>query len=559
MTPFEVDSLLERMTWREKVGQVFLLAFAAQGIEDARYLMTERGVGAAYLSNDNLPDPETAAQLTRTLQGYAQSTRLRVPLLLGVDQEGAWAVMTPKSAPGPGNMALGAARDPAITAAMYGVIARELRAVGLNTLFAPCADCNSNPLNSIIGMRSFGEDPALVSELVAAAVHATQTAGVVATAKHFPGHGDTTLDSHRGLPTVTRPRELLEQIDLAPFASAVRADVGLMMTAHIRFDALDAAEPATLSQPILQDLLRRHLGFRGVILSDSMNMNAMRKNYDPERAVVAALAAGVDLIMLAEEHYDHEPERYVARQVALLDAVERAISDGTLSEARLNDAVRRVLELKGRFASFEASEAAERAVSEVGSAPHREVELSSARAAVAVLRDEHGALPISAEKRVVLVNTTQRASYALLEGARGIGPNQKTPAFDSFAAEVRRQRPEVRMVDADTVLAGGASAHFLAGEVVVAVTENYPLPGMDFDRTSQPKVIAELRAALPAENLIVVGLCDPYELANLGEIPAYLCAFSFRECAAVAAAEALLGRIPIRGASPVSYAPSAAT
>ncbi len=559
MTPSEIDSLLQRMTWREKVGQVFLLAFAGQSTEDARYLMTERGVGAAYLSNDNLPDPETSQQLSSTLQGYAASTRLRIPLLLGADQEGAWAVMTPKSAAGPGNMALGAARDPAITAEMYGVIARELRAAGLNTLFAPCADCNSNPHNSIIGMRSFGEDPALVSELVAAAVRAAQTAGVVATAKHFPGHGDTTLDSHRGLPTVTRARELLERVDLAPFASAVRAGAGLVMTAHIRFDALDAKEPATLSTRILRGLLREQLGFRGVILSDSMNMHAMRKNYAPERAVVAALAAGVDLIMLAEEHYDHEPERYVARQLALLDAVERAVSAGELGEARLNDAVRRVLELKARFHLFDRAETPKPQLNEIGSAAHREVELNAARAAIAVLRDSEQALPISPEKQLVLVNATTRSSYAMLEGARGIGPNQKRPAFDSFAAEVRRSRPDARIVEAEAILSGAASSHFLASEVVVAVTENYALPGMDFDQASQPKVVAELLAEVPRENLIVVGLRDPYELAHFGDIPAYLCAFSFRECAAIAAAEALLGRTPIRGVSPVNVVRAAAT
>jgi len=546
-----IASLLERMTLREKVGQVFLLAFAGQHTADAQKLMEERGVGAAYLSNDNLPDPRAALELTRTLQGYAAKTRLQIPLLLGVDQEGAWAVMTPESAPGPGNMALGAARDPAITYEMYGVIARELRAVGLNTLFAPCADCNSNPENSIIGMRSFGEDPALVGALVAAAVRGTQDAGVVATAKHFPGHGDTTLDSHRGLPTVSRSRELLNQVDLAPFARAVEANVGLMMTAHIQFSALDSAEPATLSAPILQDLLRKELGFPGVILSDSMNMGAMRKHYAPERAVVAALAAGVDLIMLAEEHYDHEPERYVERQIALLDAVERAVQDGTLSEARVTDAARRVLELKARFRLFDRKEPEAAALAEVGQPAHRDIELAAARAAVAVLRDTFQALPVSPEKRLVLVNTTTRPSYAILAGARGIGPNQKTPAFDSFAAAVRHHRPETRVVEAESVLDGSASHAWSHEEVVVAVTENYPLPGMDFDQSSQAKVVARLLAEVP-DRLIVVGLRDPYELPRLGAIPAYLCAFSFRECAAIAAADALLGKITTQGISPVS-------
>src|SRR6185369_7850280 len=179
-----VDQLIPTMTLEEKIGQLFLLAFSGDRLEEARHLMEDRFVGASYISNDNVPNATAAVKLTQTLQGYAAKTRLKIPLLLGVDQEGAWAVMVPDSSPGPGNMALGAARDPALTRAMYGVIATELMAVGLNTLFAPCGDCNSNPDNSIIGMRSFGEKAGLVGTLAAAAVRGAQEKGIVATVKH---------------------------------------------------------------------------------------------------------------------------------------------------------------------------------------------------------------------------------------------------------------------------------------------------------------------------------------------------------------------------------------
>jgi beta-N-acetylhexosaminidase len=370
-----IERRLRSMTLEEKIGQLFLLAFSGHHLDEARVLMEERAVGAAYISNDNMPSAGAAVDLTRTLQGYAARTRLKIPLLLGADQEGAWSVMADDSSPGPGNMALGAARDPACTYEMYRVISRELAAVGLNALFAPCADCNSNPLNSAIGMRSFGQDPHLVGILTSEAVRATQDNGVIATAKHFPGHGDTTVDSHRGLPAVARNVHELRAIDLAPFARAVKSGVSMVMTAHIVFTALDPERPATLSPVILRGLLRDELGFQGVIVSDSMNMGAMRSNYVPEQAVVQALQAGVDLIMLAEEHYAHDAEHYLEQQCALLDGVARVVHSGGLSEERIDDAVRRILMLKERFGLFDAPLADHsQAQAIVGCAEHREVE-----------------------------------------------------------------------------------------------------------------------------------------------------------------------------------------
>ena len=255
------------------------------------------------------------SNLCNRLQSFAANTRLGIPLLLGCDQEGTWSVITAESAMGPGNMALGAGGDRQCAYDMYGVIARETSAVGLNVVLGPAADCNSNPHNSIIGMRSFGEKPELVAEMTAAAVRGLQDNGSVATLKHFPGHGDTTVDSHRGLPTVTRTRDDLMRIDLRPFAAGIEAGAKIVMTSHIIFSALDAEHPATLSPVILGDLLRGELGFEGLgrvrqheyafdeaqLRSDSMPPS---KRFE----------AGVDLMMLAEEHYDHDASQYLENQ-----------------------------------------------------------------------------------------------------------------------------------------------------------------------------------------------------------------------------------------------------
>ena len=341
-----IESSIQSMSVAEKVGQMFMLAFAAEQLDAARELMRDHLVGGAYIGDENVPTAAAAIELVNTLQGFARETRLGIPLLLGVDQEGTWSVMTAESAMGPGNMAIGATGDPEMAYDMYSVIARETAAVGLNTVLGPVADCNSNPNNSIIGMRSFGEGPEQVAAMTRAAVRGLQENGAVATIKHFPGHGDTRLDSHRGLPTVERSRAELFRIDLHPFAEGIKAGAKAVMTAHIIFSALDAERPATLSPIILGDVLRGELGFEGVIVSDSMNMHSMRLNYDPVEAAIQGFNAGVDLMMLAEEHYDHDAVNYLENQRQLIAAIIRAVEEGRINQARVDDAVRRVLRLK---------------------------------------------------------------------------------------------------------------------------------------------------------------------------------------------------------------------
>ncbi|MBL8131524.1 MAG: glycoside hydrolase family 3 protein [Anaerolineae bacterium] len=542
----DVENLLGQMTLQEKVGQLFLLAFEKDRLDEARVLFERHFVGASYLSNDNLPSPEAAAALTAQLQGYAANTRLAVPLLLGCDQEGAWGVMARGSIPGPGNMALGATGDPDQAFRMYRVIGEEMRHAGLNTLLAPCADCNSNPHNAIIGMRSFGEKPEAVAAMTAAAVRGAHAGGVFATVKHFPGHGDTTEDSHRGIPAVRRTREALFDIDLKPFAEGIRAGADIVMTAHILFPALDPEHPATLSRAIMTDLLRGEWGFDGVILTDSMNMKAITRFYAAADAAVRALNAGVDMIMLAEEHYGHDAVRYLEHQTGLISAVVRAVEQGDLPVERLDDSVRRVLRLKAKLNAALPADAP-------GSAAHRAVALDVSRRAVAVLRSAPDALPLTPSVPVVLVNTTQRSAYDILTATRGIGPSQEVPAFDLFAGAVCARAEDVTVVSARSVLHNefDAAAALAEGARLVAVTENYPLPGIDFDKSSQREVIERLLAAA-GDRLIVVALRDPYELADLPNVATYVCAFSFRPQAAQAAGDVLFGVVEARGVSPVS-------
>lgn len=536
----DADRLLGQMTLEEKVGQLFLLAFEAANVEAAEALFERYFVGGSYLSNDNLPNPAAAAEMTARIQSIAARTRLGVPVLLGADQEGAWQVMYPGSSPGPGNMALGATGDPEHARAMYRVIGEECRAVGLQATFGPCADCNTNPVNAIIGTRSFGEPPELVARMTEAAVAGVLEAGAIATLKHYPGHGDTALDSHRGLPTVERSREELMAIDLLPFARGVAAGAQLVMTAHIVFPALDPDRPATLSRVILDDVLRGELGFEGAVISDSMNMHSMRRNYEPVEAATQAISAGVDILMLAEEHYDHD-EGYLERQIELIEGIRAAVRDGRISEARLDEAVGRTLRLKASVAETEP------APESVGVEAHRAVELAAATAAVSLLRGARDLLPLDPEEPPTLVNTTRREAYGILGDTRGIGPNQTDPAFDVFVEAVRRRAPEARVVPAEDVLMGRLPGG--RGQII-AVTENHPLPGVDFDTGVRAGVLKALASG--GERVLVVALRDPYELGELAEATDYLCAFGPRWCSAEAAARVLFGEAEAIGRSPVS-------
>ncbi len=540
-----IPTTIASMNTEEKVGQMFMLAFAADQLDAARALMEEHLVGGAYIGDDNVPTAAAALALCNRLQSFAGNTRLGIPLLLGCDQEGTWSVMTGESAMGPGNMALGATDDPQRAYDMYGVIARETSAVGLNVVLGPAADCNSNPHNSIIGMRSFGEKPELVARMTAAAVRGLQDNGSVATLKHFPGHGDTRLDSHRGLPTVTRNRDELNKIDLKPFAAGIDAGAKIVMTSHIIFSDLDSERPATLSPVILCDLLRGKLGFEGMIVSDSMNMHSMKRNYDPADAAIQGFKAGVDLMMLAEEHYDHDADQYLANQRALIRAVIRAVDEGVISAERVDEAVGRVLRLK-RDAGW-STEPQPDVTARVGDRMHRALELETARGAVSVLRNRKRLLPIDSAAPITVVNTSKRSAYDVLTKTRGIGPNQAKPAFDVFADALAANCKRLRLIaaedfDVDAIPSAGA---------LIAVTENYTLPGMDFDQSLQAQIVRALRQAA-GDRLIVVALRDPYELADFPDIGTYLCAFSFRPCAAQAAAEVLLGEIEASGRSPVS-------
>ena len=550
----EVDeaiiATIASMDIEHKAGQLFMLAFGGDDPKRACRMIENHYLGGCYISDANASTPEKAALLSSALQRCAISSS-GIPLLLGVDQEGAWGVMMSASTTGPGNLGLGATHDPGLTWAMYGVIGEELEAVGYNTLLAPCADVNSNPANPIIGMRSFGGDAAEVARHVKAAVHGASETGVITTVKHFPGHGNTSEDSHRGIPRVDRDMKTLFEVDLAPFAAGIQAGVDIVMTSHILYSAIDPAMPATLSRPVITGLLRGQMGFKGVVLSDSMNMRAMRRSYEPGRAATLALAAGVDMIMLAEEHYDHDAEKYEIVQRATIQGVIDAVKEGYLEESAVDMAVYRILKLKKRHGLLGRQNFILKPET-VGSQAHRAVEEAVCSRTICVMRNSNECWPILPDSSVALVRVVPASAYAILTSTRGIGPNQEVSAFDTFRESFLRIHATTRVIDfyGERNSMPVDLSILEKFDVILAVTEDYPLPGVDFDTASQKRAVLRPSGKF-GHKLAVVGLRTPYELAEYPKVKAYVCSCSSRPCAAKAAAYALLGIVEAVGISPV--------
>src|SRR6266849_754509 len=329
------------MTLEEQAGQVLMAGFwgstPSQEIID---LIQHYHVGNIILFSRNVRDARQVFELTRSLQQIAREAGQRYPLFIAIDQEnGIVQRLGEATTIFPGNMALGAIGSEEIAYEVAQATGRELKALGINMNLAPVVDVNNNPANPVIGVRSFGEDPQQVARLGAAMVKGYRAAGVLSCLKHFPGHGDTEVDSHLALPTIPYTLERLEALELVPFRRGIEAGAESVMIAHISFPALtrQAISPATLSPAIVQGLLREKLGFNGVVLSDCMEMKAISDTFGTERAAVMALQAGIDLVLVSHNY---------TRQRGSFEAIRAAVQASELSPQVIQQAAERVVGLK---------------------------------------------------------------------------------------------------------------------------------------------------------------------------------------------------------------------
>jgi beta-N-acetylhexosaminidase len=543
-----IDNTLSRLTLRQRVGQMVMIWMLGDytNTRDTTYAQIIRwveqdGIGGVSMS---LGTPIEVAAKLNDLQ-----RRARVPLLVSADLEPAlgrlesglfshYLLETGGATVFPSAMAIAATARDSDAYDVGRAIAQEGRAVGIHVNFAPVVDVNNNPANPVINTRSFGEDPKRVARLSALFVRGTQDGGELATAKHFPGHGDTDVDSHVGLPIVSATSARLDTIELVPFKAAIGAGASLVMTAHIALPAIqgDSTTPATLAPRIITGLLRDTLGFRGVAITDAMTMEGIGKGYTTEQSSVLAVKAGADILLKPSD-----PTRAI-------DGVVAAVERGEISRARIDSAVRHILELKVRSGAAPSGVVSlERLRDVVGSPEHRAIAASVAQRSLTLLRDRDNLVPLAADTGRVLV-----VRYA---------PETEIKAGKAFEATLRTARAgRGRRAPIDVAHIGpGATRDLLdsltrtadASSVVVVTAYVRRVEGQG--RVSIPQPIATWIEELSRRHrTIVVAFGNPYLIGQFPAVGSFLAGYSVSEDLERAAATALLGRAPITGRAPIS-------
>jgi beta-N-acetylhexosaminidase len=513
----EIARLLGEMTLEQKAGQVLMLGFDGITLTDElRSVIADLRPGGLVLFERNATTtPQDLAKLTSDAQAAARVGG-DPTLLISIDQEGG-AVTRLRASRGfaefPSAMAIAATGDAADAGRVGAAIADELLAVGINMDLAPDLDVNSNPANPVIGTRSFGSDPDRVAELGAAFIEGMQARGVMAVGKHFPGHGDTAVDSHVGLPVVAHERPRLEAVEFVPFRRAMACGVAGIMSAHIAFPAIEPAPglPATLSARALTGLLREEMGFDGLIFTDSLIMGALvNEGRSIPQASAAALMAGADVLLFNNGSALHRMAH--AEVVAQVRA-------GRIPEARLDAAVRRILVAKQRYGLLAGARPA--APEQAGAPERKALAREIAAKSITVVRDGAGLLPARDPAGLLVVETPQAAGLARALGAASVSIGAQPRAGDArLVMEAARGRT-----------------------ILVATSDILKNP-------QQAELVRNLRAAgLP---VIVVAVRLPYDLLHLGDIPTFVATYQASEDAFAALADVVLGRRPATGTLPVA-------
>lgn len=532
------------LTLDEKIGQMF--AIRANGVfmgesspayQQLLHQVRDNHIGGIVWFLSNVYE---TAHLNQKLQSES-----RVPLLIAADLEAGMGMRFIDTTFWPSAMAVAATGDPSLAEREGRVVAKEARAVGINQIYAPVADVNVNPDNPVINSRSFGEDPQEVGRFVAAFIRGVQSEHVLATAKHFPGHGDTHTDSHRALPVLDVSQERLEKVELVPFRAAIEAKVASIMIGHLSIPAVDptpapvrselhsenpygttAGEvptegtlPASVSHKIIEGMLRRELGYPGLVVSDAFDMGALVEHFDAGEGAVLAIEAGEDQILLSPN---------VDMAVA---GVKAAIKSGRLSEARIDESVRRILAAK-QFAVAPSPDP-DAIFRIVDSPEHRDLANEIARRALTLVREQSGVLPLRRDSKIALMivsdfpDVNPMADLERELRARG-------HVVSSTLIDPRTRAEDAAIENADVaVIAFAVRARSGAGSIAV------------------PAAARQLVASL---KMPVIGIAfgSPYLLREVPSVGTYICAYGIQPVMQVAAANAIFGAAPFTGHLPVT-------
>ena len=344
LTPTKiVDSIKDKineMTLDEKIGQMIISGVNGYAIDDNTKKMIQNDhVGGFIIFGQNVEDAKQLLKLINSLK--TTNSINKIPLFLSIDQEGGRVSRMPAEFKGlPTSKAIGRVNNSDFSYRIGGIISEELNLFGFNMDFAPVLDINSNPNNHVIGDRSFGTNPDIVAKLAIQTIKGIHSGNVISVVKHFPGHGDTSLDSHERLPSVNSDMKRLESFELIPFVQAINNKADMVMVAHILLPKIDPKYPASMSEIIITDILRKDLNFDGVVITDDITMGAITNNYNIRDAAIKSVNAGIDIILVCHG-YDNER--------AVIDALMQAVQRGQITEDRVNQSVYRILKLKQKY------------------------------------------------------------------------------------------------------------------------------------------------------------------------------------------------------------------
>ncbi|KAI0744718.1 glycoside hydrolase [Earliella scabrosa] len=545
---------------KREIGQHFVFGFHGHEVSDnIRTLIKEYYLGNVILFKRNVKTIAHVHRITSELQALAKEAGHERPLLIGIDQEN--GLVSAFSIPNagtqfPGAMALAATGSPELASEVSAATGKELKAAGINWAYSPVADVNSDPRNPVIGVRSYSDDPATAARYVRAVSSALTAQGVAPSAKHFPGHGNTHVDSHLSLPRILVDKASLASTELVPFQALVEDGIASIMTGHMALPLVTGDDtPCSLSRAITTDLLRGEMGYQGVVVTDCLEMEAVAETYTSEGGAVRALQAGADIVMICHQYQRH---------VGALEKTYAAVQDGTLSLDELKASGARIAVLKDKFAGTWGDVFAP-FHADIVSVLKQEHALLSTRAYAASISHLPNSRPFKAlstvgpailfTPRMESLNRAVDDAEDQLRDAAGNLRNTVGPSYSAFGRAIGQRVPAVEHVVyavGDQISPALAENLRAAGSIVFATRNGHDKGVWQIDFFK--KVVA---AVGDADRLVAVSTCAPYDLLGVGElsVPA-LATFEFTVQALEAAAAAIYGESKVSGIIPVKVSAS---
>lgn len=520
------------MNLHKKVGRLLIAGFKGTTMSpEIKRLIHEYHIGGVILFGRNIGTPQEILALTQSLQHEAKTAGYTSPLLICIDQEnGVVRRLGEGTTIIPGAMLLGATHDPNHAFKAGLMTGKELKALGINWNLAPVVDINNNPKNPVIGVRSFGENAHEVTDMAKNSMLGMQESGVMTTLKHFPGHGDTSVDSHLDLPVIAHDLKRLHEVELVPFKECIAAGADAIMSAHVYFPALEsqANTPATLSRSVITGLLREELGFDGVVTTDCMEMDAIAKGIGTVNGCVKAVEAGVDLVMVSHIH--------PLQEQSILEIVE-AVENGLISEQQIDHSIERIERMIAKYTSWADIENSRELPSFIGSQAHH-TEMKSIYEEGITLVSGDGQ-PIGTDDKVLLIYPTNE--YATMV-------EDKRYATLSMAEKLKKVHQHVDIIEIEP----SQYDHIISQVVEEAITYDriVALTLNAVQHPNQQKLIHQLiETGTPVD---VVAIRTPYDAAQFPKANRMICTYEFTQTSFEVVAEYLVGQTQINGRLPVS-------